>query len=118
MNAFLEFKVDYIIVNNQTEPSKLRKLDEKTLNGNHRILIVTESSQMRGTDFRSPTHGICLIVAKPFESDRDAEQALARVGRFGDKSVRLLLLDVSLVDRVLETSMVANLVKFRLSCNK
>jgi len=56
---------------------------------------------MRGNDFRSPINGICLIVAKSFESDRDAEQALARVGRFEDNCERLLLSGVPLVDQKL-----------------
>jgi len=60
---------------------------------------------MRGTDFRAPKYGICLIVAKAFESDRDAEQALARVGRFEDKCERLLLSGVSLVDQELYQSL-------------
>jgi len=115
MKAFEENKIEFMTVNDQTKPSTLRQLDEKALNGNHKILIVTEASQMRGTDFRSPIHGICLIVAKSFESNRDAEQALARVGRFDDKCERLLLSGVPLVDQKLYEPMLANLTKFRLS---
>ena len=81
--------IEFMTVDDRTEPSALRQLDEKTHNGNHKILIVTEAGQMRGTYFRSPIYVICLIVAKSFESDRDAEQALARVGRFEDKCERL-----------------------------
>jgi len=114
---FQELKIDFLNVDDRTEPSTLRKLDEKNLSGNHKILIVTESSYMRGTDFRAPTHGITLILAKSFESERDAEQALARVGRFGDRCTRLLVYGVTLVDQELYTMMRANLVKFRLSCN-
>ena len=50
-----------MVVNDQTEPLTLRKLDEKTVNENRKILIFNESNQMRGTEFRSPTHGMCLI---------------------------------------------------------
>jgi len=102
--------IDFMTVNDQTNPSTLRQLDDKAFNGDYKILIVTEASLMRGTDFRSPKYGICLIVAKSFESDRDADQALARVGRFEDKCERLQLSGVPLVDQKLYNSILANLL--------
>ena len=66
--------------------------------------MVTESLIMRGTDFRSAKIGICLIIARAFDTLRDADQGLARVGRFGDKCERVLLSGISLVDK--EKSMI------------
>jgi len=53
---------------------------------------------MRGTDFRAPKTGLTLIVARPFETLRDAQQGLGRVGRFGEKCYRIKVTDVALVD--------------------
>jgi len=39
---------------------------------------------MRGFDYRAPSKGIALIIAKLFKSKRDYNQALLRVGRYGD----------------------------------
>ncbi len=71
---------------------------------------------MRGTDFRAPLKGLSLIVAKSFECQRDADQGLARVGRFGDKCERLLLPGVDLVENEIQTKLIATLIKFKQGC--
>ena len=53
---------------------------------------------MRGVDYRAPRTGITLLVTRPFYNFRDAEQALLRVGRFGDKCYRFRLRGFDLVD--------------------
>ena len=40
--------------------------------GKFEFLIATSELTMRGTDFRAPTTGITLKVAKNFNSERDA----------------------------------------------
>ncbi len=87
------------MVNDDTEFELLRNLDDRNLNRSHRILLVSKSLIMRGTDFRSVKKGILLIVARAFDSQRETDQGLARVGRFGDKCKRLLLDGIELVDK-------------------
>ena len=53
---------------------------------------------MRGIDYRSNGVAMHLIIAKSFDTERDALQGLNRVGRFGDSCIRTLFSDVSLVD--------------------
>jgi hypothetical protein len=48
------------------------------------IVLVTEEEMMRGVDYRSDGKGLMLVIGKSFSTARDAEQGLARVGRFGD----------------------------------
>ena len=47
---------------------------------------------MRGFDYRAPLKGITLVIAKPFKSKRDYNQALLRVGRYGDTCLRFVTL--------------------------
>ena len=86
-------------MNDATVSSSLRALDYKTSNGLHRILVVSEPSLMRGTDFRAPANGICLIVKKSFDCERDFKKALTCVGRYGDKCERLLTHDLDPVEK-------------------
>ncbi len=53
---------------------------------------------MRGYDFRAKETGITLIIAQSFSSERDAQQGLGRVGRFGESSTRIKLKNIQLVD--------------------
>ena len=39
--------------------------------GNYPLILITESQKMRGTDLRAENKGICLVIAKPFETERD-----------------------------------------------
>lgn len=68
----------------------LRQLDQKT-EGLYPIVLVTNSSLMRGVDYRSQTAGITLFMCVQVSGVREAQQALARVGRNGDKCWRYKL---------------------------
>jgi len=52
--------------------TSLRNLDEKHSCGQYRVLLVTDSTMMRGVDYRSALMGICLVVDHGFASERDA----------------------------------------------
>ena len=41
---------------------------------------------------------MALVLDRGFESQRDLQQALARVGRFGDRAVRVKSNNVELID--------------------
>jgi hypothetical protein len=51
---------------------------------NYPIVLVSDEAMMRGVDYRSDGKGLMLVIGKSFSTARDAEQGLARVGRFGD----------------------------------
>ena len=44
---------------------------------------------MRGLDFRAKRTGIYLIIDEPLSNERQAQQALARVGRMGEECERV-----------------------------
>lgn len=48
------------------------------------IFITTDEVMMRGFDYRSPTKMLHLYILKSFATQRQALQALNRVGRRGD----------------------------------
>jgi hypothetical protein len=58
--------------------------------------VATDKFAMRGFDYRG--NMVTLILAKSFENEREAMQALNRVGRFGDDCKRILLESVPLLD--------------------
>lgn len=65
---------------------------------------------MRGFDYRAPSKGITLIIAKLFKSKRDYNQALLRVGRYGDACQRFVTMlenkecvDTKLRDEAMKT---------------
>ena len=62
------------------------------------MLVVTQFEFMRAIDYRAPNLGIALVIAKSFSNPRQAQQGLGRVGRNGDKAVRVILKGVPLVD--------------------
>ena len=53
---------------------------------------------MRGTDFRAKLTGLTLLIDCGVESDREAQQMLARVGRFNEKCQRFAVDGIQLVD--------------------
>ena len=61
-------------------------------------MIVADEAMMRGVDYRSDGKGLLLVINKTFTTNRDAEQGLARVGRFGDQGCRVLVKGIELVD--------------------
>ena len=56
----------------------------------NRCLIVSEVDYMRGVDYRS-NNGIDLMIAKQLPNKRAYEQALGRVGRYGEPCSRHIL---------------------------
>ena len=83
------------------QPAKLATLHLHVDNiGNYPIVIVADEAMMRGVDYRSDGKGLLLVINKTFTTNRDAEQGLARVGRFGDVSLRVLVKGIELVDKI------------------
>ena len=75
-------------VTKDISPQLLRQVDQSRVCEMFRILVVDDTQIMRGTDFRAPSTGIALVMSRGLESERDVQQALGRVGRFGEKCVR------------------------------
>ena len=71
---------------------------------------------MRGVDYRSDGKGLVLVIGKSFSTARDAEQGLARVGRFGDQSYRTILKGIELVDKDAYARNYSAFYKFAESC--
>ena len=83
------------------KPAQLATLHLNVDNkGNYPIVIVADEAMMRGVDYRSDGKGLLLVINKTFSTKRDAEQGLARVGRFGDVSLRVLVKGIELVDKL------------------
>lgn len=55
---------------------------------------------MRGLDYRSQNAVLYLVVAKGFDCTREALQGVARVGRFGDRCMKIRFSDVELIDEM------------------
>ena len=55
-----------------------------------RCLIVSKEKYMRGVDYRS-IYGIDLMIAKQLSNKRAYEQALGRVGRYGEPCSRYMV---------------------------
>lgn len=94
-----------------TDAAQLRSLNVPTGAGPYKIVIVCEEAFMRGTDFRSPTVKMTLVVQRGFTSARHAQQALARVGRYNDDCYRIRCpgLASTLVDNKLQQAYLARL---------
>jgi hypothetical protein len=67
---------------------------------------------MRGVDYRAPLTGITLIVALPFRHEREAIQALARVGRYKEPCARYLLAGIDLIDELQCAAYIAELLTY------
>jgi hypothetical protein len=55
------------------------------------IMVTTTSFGLRGFDYRAPTNGLTLIIAKALPHERALQQALSRVGRYHDSCKRILV---------------------------
>lgn len=51
----------------------LKLLDKPNQADGFPVVVVTKECFMRGYDYRGPTRGLCLIVAKAFATQRDLE---------------------------------------------
>ena len=87
-----------ILVDQLTDPSTLRQCDKRQDGDRYTTFIISDEALTRGSDWRSPDVGMALVLDRGFESQRDLQQALARVGRFGDRAVRVKSNNVELID--------------------
>ena len=67
---------------------------------NSDCLRVDQELLMRGMDYKAPEHGIALLIANALSSERLLDQALGRVGRYGEPCDRYKLGDLVLVDQL------------------
>ena len=86
-----------MIDSNFTNHKLLRDLDTR-ISDRHQIIATSDEALMRGFDFRAKVNGICLIVDNSFCTQRDADQALARVGREKDPCERYISKATNLID--------------------
>jgi len=85
-------------------------LDERD-NGLFPLVITTDERHLRGVDLRAPKNGLTFISTRPFSSYRARQQALGRVGRFGDPCYRVVLDGVAEVDRQSELQAFSQIVQ-------
>jgi hypothetical protein len=81
-------------------------------------LLISLDFGMRGVDYRAPLTGITLIVALPFRHEREATQALARVGRYKEPCARYLLDGIELIDELQCAAYIAGLLNHSKSRKK
>jgi hypothetical protein len=79
------------------------------------LLIVTDLTPMRGFDYLALRTGLCLIVSRSFSSQREADQGLARIGRYHEKAERCLTHGVNLIDKTKELELTRKLIAFKCS---
>ena len=79
------------------------------------LIIATDEKDLRGIDLRAPKHGLVFIATRPFSTQRARQQALGRVGRFGDTCYRVSIEGVQEVDAESERRAFANIVQLALA---
>ena len=75
----------------------------------HDVCIVTLPRLMRGFDYRCDT-GIVLLLARQLDSERASQQALCRVGRYGEFCARYVteqLFSKGLVDKAQQNKLIS-----------
>jgi len=82
------------------------------------VLVATKPEFMRAIDYRAPTLGMVLIIAKPFDHTRQLLQGLGRVGRNGDESRRVKLQSIDLIDIDKNMTYLSNLTAFHSTISK
>ena len=95
-----------------SEATELRRLDVRPNSTSHKVLVATESQVMRGFDYLGGHKGICLIVDRGFACQREADQALARVGRQGEMCERYITAGTDLLDSALNRQLLKLLISF------
>ena len=88
--------IGYSVLDNETSVDKVRNLDSCD------CVIVTDANSMRGIDYKCPTYGIRLLIARSFANTRHLHQGLGRVGRYGAPCKRFILSGVKEVDETEE----------------
>ena len=76
------------------------------------LYLITLAELMRGVDYRAPTAGLSVVVATPFEHDRQAQQGWGRAKRNKDPGERVRLRHVQLVHPVRSVQYSAKLLQF------
>ncbi len=83
-----------ILVADQDVDHAILKTLNQQVDGKFRVVVVLDKSAMRGLDYRSSDKiQMTLIVAKSFNNKREAMQGYHRVGRLGDKCLRVICKD-------------------------
>ena len=91
-------KDDQIIAEDRNWLEELDCIHKGADNDMFILLIVTDPQLMRAVDYRAKNHGIALVVARPFNCAREAQQGAGRVGRNEDPCRRLRMQNVELID--------------------
>ena len=71
-------------IDSDIDPAILRRCDDFISGNSHQVLIAVDDILMRGYDFRATATGLVLVVDQSFKSSREVQQALGRVGRYGE----------------------------------
>jgi len=100
-------------VTQAADPAQLRRLNIRPNATSHKVLVATESQVMRGFDYLGGHKGICLIIDQGFSSQREADQALARVGRQGEVCERYITAGTELLDGSLTRAVLKQLISFQ-----
>ena len=101
-----------VLVDQLTDASTLRQCDKRQEGDRYTTYIMSDEALTRGSDWRSPDVGMALVLDRGFESQRDLQQALARVGRFGDRAVRVKSSHVELIDPKLNLQLKTRLINY------
>ena len=88
-------------VTRDTSSDMLRQSDKILGSQGYGALVVDDPLVMRGSDFLAPSTGLALVLDRGLQSDREVQQALGRVGRFGERCKRYTIEGVDLIDREL-----------------
>ena len=74
--------------------------------------MATTDEEMRGTDLRAPIKGVTLVIAKSFSCQRNADQGLMRICRYGDPGLRVIAQGIRLVNADKERDLNKTLYRF------
>ena len=90
----------------------LRQLDGVDHKRMHKLILATTEVEMRGFDLRAPMKGVTLVIAKSFSCQRNADQGMMRVGRYGDPCKKYIMEGVDLVDDKAAAALHKSLIRF------
>lgn len=118
LNAIKQTHQNTIVLDSDfKDHDRLRRLDAETVE-HYPVVLTAEDWAMRGMDFRAVKLGICLIVDKGFETQRDADQGLARVGRFKDRCERLITYGTQMIDKERNLAVINRMRQFLVNQQK
>lgn len=111
-SAIVNKIISAVSVTQNTDPDSLRRCNVKTAPAQYSVFVVTDRLVMIGTDFRAPTTGMTLVIDSGLESNREAIQALSRVGRYGERFERIITSRTTLVDASLNQKLTKRLIDY------